>query len=257
MIEKIINILQLPEKCLVNKKITKAFFKRNFELTKNDRKLLDDFSVVVSIDWLTSISPSNSNVPVFVTPDVTFEEIQVIALQTNSGNYNRDKTRLFDFVQKFIPYHILLVVYTNKVMSWNACLKRITENDRTKRVIEKEFSTEDIPLKNPTKNQKAFYKGLSFVLLDKTNLKTLYNGYIQQIVALNAAEVRGEFAPKPTKRTQQDVIYLEKIAQLEKEIVTLNNLAIRETQMSLRVEYNLKLQQKRKQIEEIKKIIST
>lgn len=257
MIEKIINILHLPEKCLVNKKITKAFFKRNFELTKNERNLLDDFSVVVSIDWLASISPSNSNVPAFVTPDVTFEEIQVITLQTNSGNYNRDKTRLFDFVQKFIPYHLLLVVYTDKVVSWNACLKRINENDSTKRVTEKDFSTEDIPLKNPTKNQKAFYNGLSFIELDKTNLKTLYNGYIQQIVALNAADVRGDFTPQPAERTRQDVVYLEKIAQLEKEIITLTNLSTRETQMSLRVEYNLKIQQKRKRIEEIKELIST
>jgi len=98
---------------------------------------------------------------------------------------------------------------------------------------------------------------LSFIELDKTNLKTLYNGYIQQIVALNAADVRGEFAPKPAERTQQDVVYLEKIAQLEKEIVTLTNLATKETQMNLRVEYNLKIRQKRKQIEEIKKLIST
>lgn len=257
MIEKILNILQLPEKSSVNKKITKAFFKRNFELTKNERNLLDDFSVVVSIDWLASISPNNSNIPAFVTPDVTFEEIQVIAVQTNSNNYDRDKSRLFDFMQKFIPYHILLIVYSNKVMSWNACLKRINENDNTKRVIEKIFFTEDIPNKNQTKNQKAFYSELSFKELDKTNLKTLYDGYIQQIVALNAAKVRGEFAPRPVERTLQDVVCLEKIAQLEKEIITLTNLATRETQMSLRVEYNLKVQRKRKQIEDFKKLIST
>jgi len=257
MIDKITSILQLPEKSLVNKKITKAFFKRNFELTKNERNLLDDFSAVVSIDWIASINPNNTNVPAYIETSVTFEEIQVIALQTNSNNYERFKTRLFDFMQKFIPYHILLVVYTDKVMSWNACLKRVNENDNAKRIIEKVFFTEDIPISNPTIHQKNFYRGLSFVGLDKTNLKTLYNGYLQQIVALNAAEVRGEYAPQPVERTQRDVVYLEKIAQLEKEIITLTNMATRETQMNLRVEYNLKIRQKRKQIEDIKQIIST
>lgn len=257
MIEKITSILHLPEKCLVNKKITKAFFKRNFELTKNERNLLDDFTVVVSIDWIASINPNNTNVPAFFEASVTFEEIQVIALQTNSNNYDRDKTRIIDFIQKFIPYHILLVVYTDKIMLWNGCLKRVNENDNAKRIIEKGFITEDIPIKNLTKHQKEFYRGLSFIGLDKTNLRTLYNSYLQQIVALNAAEVRGEYAPQPAERTQQDVVSLEKIAQLEKEIVTLTNLATRETQMSLRVEYNLKIQQKRKQIENIKQIIST
>lgn len=257
MIDKIASILQLPEKSLVNKKITKAFFKRNFELTKNERNLLDDFSAVVSIDWIASINPNNTNVPAYIETSVTFEEIQVIALQTNSNNYERFKTRLFDFMQKFIPYHILLVVYTDKVMSWNGCLKRVNENDNAKRIIEKVFFTEDIPINNPTIHQKKFYSGLSFVGLDKTNLKTLYNGYLQQIVALNAAEVRGEYAPQPVERTQQDVVYLEKIAQLEKEIITLTNMATRETQLNLRVEYNLKIRQKRKQIEDIKQIIST
>lgn len=257
MIDKIISILQLPEKSLVNKKITKAFFKRNFELTKNERNLLDDFSAVVSIDWIASINPNNTNVPAITEPSVTFEELQVIALQTNSNNYERFKTRLFDFMQKFIPYHTLLVVYTDKVMSWNGCLKRVNENDSTKRVVEKVFFTEDIPIKNQTKHQKEFYSRLSFVELDKTNLRTLYNSFLQQIVALNAAEVRGEYSPQPVERTQQDVVYLEKIAQLEKEIVTLSNLATKETQMSLRVEYNLKIQQKRKQIEDIKQIIRT
>jgi hypothetical protein len=257
VIEKIINILHLPEKCLVNKKITKTFFKRNFELTKYERNLLDDFSIVVSIDWIASISPNNSNVPAFTTTNATFEELQVIALQTNSRNFKRDKPKLFDFVQKFIPYHTLLVVYSDKVMSWNSCIKRINENDNAKRVIENIYSTEDIPIKNQTKHQKAFYGGLSFYKLDKTNLKTLFYGYIQQTVALNAAEVRGEFAPQPAERTSQDVVSLEKIAQLEKEIVTLTNLAARETQISLRVEFNLKIQQKRKQIEDIKQLIST
>lgn len=256
MIAEIIKVLHLPEKCLVNKKITKIFFKRNFDLTKNDRTFLDDPAIVVTIDWIASISPMNSNVPPYVTQKTTFEELQVIAVKTDSDNLERDKPKLLDLVQKFIPYHMILVVYNENGMSWNTCIKRINDNDSTKRISEDSFSTDHIPYSNQTKFQKAFYKEISFLTLDKTNLQTLYIGYIQKIVALQAADVRGDFTPQPPERTKQDIVYLAKIGQLEKEIVTLTKSATRETQLNLQVEYNLKIQHKKKEIKDLKKLIS-
>jgi hypothetical protein len=48
-------ILQIPERCMVHKKITKAFFKRNFDLISGEKTLLDN---LIAIDWLASISPA-------------------------------------------------------------------------------------------------------------------------------------------------------------------------------------------------------
>lgn len=257
MISKIENLLHLPAKCLANRKITKTFFKRNFELTKNERNLLDDFSIVVSIDWIASISPNTCNVPAFSTSNSSFEEIQVIALQTNNKDFERNYYKLLELIQKYIPYHTLLILYTDKVLVWNTCFKRINENDNTKRVIDKMFSTDIILMNNPTESQIKFFGGLSFEKLDKTNLRTLYNGYVQQLVALNAAEVRGEFSTRPADRTKQDVIYLEEIAQLEKEITVLSKKVKRESQLNIQIDLNSQVQLKRKQIDRIKQLINT
>ena len=235
MISRIEKILHLPDKCLLNKKITKTFFKRNFELTRNERNLLDDFSIVVSIDWIASVSPYTSNVPAFSTPKTTFEELQVIALKTSNNQFDRNKYKLLELVQKYIPYHTLLILYTDTTMVWNACYKRINENDSAKRIVDRMFTSDEIQITTPTKNQKTFLSGLSFKKLEKTNLKSLYNGYVQQIVALNAVDVRGEFSVRPAERTTQDVLYLEQIAQLEKEIITLTNIATRETQLNKQI----------------------
>ena len=218
---------------------------------------MDDFSIVVSIDWIASISPNTCNVPAFSTPNSSFEEIQVIALQTNNNDFERNKPKLLELVQKYIPYHTLLILYTDTGLVWNACYKRINENDNTKRVIDKMFFTDIIPINNPTESQTKFFGGLSFKKLDKTNLRTLYNGYVQQLVALNAAEVRGEFSPRPAERTKQDAVYLEQIIQLEKEITTLTNKVIREYQLSKQIELNSQIQLKRKQIDSTKQLINT
>lgn len=252
MISRIQHILDLPLPCLVNKKITKAFFKRNFELTKAERTLLDDFSLVISIDWIATINPSNSNVPAFNSNTSTFEEIQIISIKTNQEDFERSNTRIIDFIQKYIPYHVFLIIYTDTLTVWNTCLKRINENDNTKRVVEKCFTTEVIGINNLTENQEAYLNGVSFGRIDKTNLYTLYQSYIQKVVALNASILSGEFIPRPVERTKQDVIYLEQIANLEKEIVTLTNLAKKETQLSKQVEFNTQIQNNRKKIQNLK-----
>ena len=255
MIFRIQEILDLPESCLVNKKITKAFFKRNFELTKAERTLLDDFSLVISIDWIATINLANSNVPALYTTSSTFEEIQIISVKTNQEDFERSNTRIIDFIQKYIPYHLFLIIYSDNLTIWNTCLKRINENDVTKRVVEKCFTTDIINTNNLNENHKAFLNGVSFSRIDKTNLSTLFQSYIQQVVALNASILRGEFITRPVERTKQDVIYLEHIANLEKEIVTLTNLAKKETQLSKQVEFNNQIQQKRKKIENLKQLL--
>lgn len=256
MLNQIANILQLPESCLVNKKITKAFFKRNFELTLSERILLDDFSMVVSIDWLASISPLNANVPSIFEQDATYEELQIIVLQTNSEHLEKQSKKLIEFVQKYIPYHIILIVHDGSNFIWNACTKRINSTDNNKRIIDKSFTSELINHKQPNQKHIAFLENLNFTVLDKTSLKTVYGSSIQQIVALQTADIKGGYMPRTAKRTQQDVAYLEQITQIEKEIVTLNNLAKKESQMNKRVELNTQLQHKRKQIENIKQLIT-
>ena len=158
MTQEIVNILQLPSKCVVNKKITKVFFKRNFPLTLSERTLLDDFTAVKSIDWIASINPTSSNIPQYMDNTRTFEEIQVIVLETGPNQLNKLQGRLTELVQKYIPYHILLVIHDGENMIWNVCQKRINANEPEKRVIENRVISELIPVELPNDKQKRFFQ---------------------------------------------------------------------------------------------------
>ena len=253
--EQLLQILQIPERCLVNKKITKAFFKRNFDLTLSEKKLLDDYVSVEQIDWLASIKPNHSNIEGYTDSQMVFEEIQVISVLCNAADFEKTKQKIIDLVQKYIPYHILLCVCNSKEFVLNTCYKRVSMNDSSKRTIEKSFVTETISFAEPFDKQQAFLASIAFENLDKHNLRTLYESYSASITALKTAELTGAFANRPIERSKQDVLHLDEINKLEKEIIVLQNQAIKETQLNVQVKINAEVQSRRKEITKIKKIL--
>ena len=255
--DKLIQILQIPERCMVNKKITKAFFKRNFELTVAEKKLLEDFTLVIQIDWLASVKPVNSNIITCTQEQAVFEEVVIISVQSGEDNFDKNKQKIAELIQKYIPYHILLCIYNNNYFALNTCYKRINQNDATKRTVEKHYFTEDIINTAPTEKQKSFIKSLSFSELDKQDLKTFYDAYTNRIIALQAAELTGIYTIRKNERSKQDVQHLEKIARLRSEILTLQNQAIKETQLKVQVTLNTDIQERIKEIRKLEKILTS
>jgi hypothetical protein len=240
----------------VNKKITKAFFKRNFDMTTAEKNLLDDYNAISAIDWIASISQANANVPAYQDYESTFEEIQVIAVNTSPESLNKNASKIIDLVQKYIPYHMLLIVHDGVNSIWNVTYKCINQNDNNKRTVDKRFTTDCIAANTSNKVHKAFLEALSFSRVPSTNLKVLYDGYVQCFVGLTTAPIIGTFETRPTDRTKEDLDRLERIKTLEKEITILTNAAQQETQLNRRIELNTQVQQKRKQIESLKNSIT-
>ena len=126
-------ILKIPERAIVSKKISKAFFIRNFELSSADKKILNE---IIMMEWLASIKPSNSNIALFQNETYNFEEIQVMTC-TLSGNLIKGTIdRVTNLFQKHIPYPIFLVIENADEFVVNVCDKKINQNDKSKRTIE-------------------------------------------------------------------------------------------------------------------------
>lgn len=248
-------ILQLPKRCLLNKKITKVFFKRNFELTTKEKTLLDDVNMITSIEWLASISSVSANINSYSNEEFMYEEVQVITVYSEAAKVENFSLKIIDLIQKYIPYPILLIVHTSKEFIINTCDKKINQNDNSLRTIDKNCNSEIIKTAEPTSQQQMFLNSLRFAELDKSDLKTFYDSYTQRIVALQTSVIKGSFIPRTRSRTADDMENLKKIEAFEKEIVALQNEAKKETQLNLRVELNTQLQHKRKQIEQLKELI--
>ena len=257
MIDYLNQILQLPEKCIVNKNLSKVFFKRNFDLTPVDRKLLEDSSVFSSMTIVASIKTSNSNIPSFCDDQMNYVELLVIAIKTNTIDFEKNYKRISDLVQKYIPYPILITVYCDTMLSFSLCEKRINRNEPQKRTIERNYYSDPILIDYPEIIHKNFLESLSFSKLHKGNMKQLFESYLSCIIAIQRSELVEEFQIRNYERSIKDVQNLEKIKTLQLEIVTLQNQIKNETQLSNLIRLNDQVKQMKQQIQQLEKIIKS
>lgn len=247
-------IFNIPDRAIISKKISKAFFIRNFELSSADKKVLNE---IVIMDWLASIKPSNSNIPLVHSGIYIFEEIQVMSCTLTGNLLKGTIDRVTNLFQKHIPYPIVLVIENEDEFVLTVCDKKINQVDKSRRTIEAFINSPTISklYKNDITN--AFFKGLDFAVLDKNNLETLYKSYTGAIVQFQTATVTGSFIKRSIARTEDDLKHLETIQKIEKEIITLSNQIKKETQLNTRVSLNVEIQKKRKEISTIKNLLST
>ncbi|QEE50702.1 DUF4391 domain-containing protein [Flavobacterium alkalisoli] len=247
------NIFGLPERTLLNKKITKSFFLKNFELTAAEKKLLND---IPNINWFASIKQSSVNVSPVKTSAYSYEEIQIIIITLSDNITENLANKYIQFVQKYIPYHSIVIAEDDNYFMINVSEKRINLADTNKRIIERDLSTQLLSKLYKNESINTFFQVINFSALNKNNLETLYKSYIGAIVQLKTATVTGKFNLRGSNRTAEDLLTLEKIENLEKEIITLSNQIKKETQLNQKVSLNIEIQDKRNQIHTLKTTLS-
>jgi hypothetical protein len=244
-------VLNLPNACWVNQKLPKTFFKRNFDLTLSDRKLLDDFSIIQQMEVMALVNAETANIPAYVDENVSYEEIIILAIQTTNEQFDRQKNKIIDFIQKYFPNPLFLVLYDNQQMVLSVAEKRINSNDASKRVIEKLYVTPTIALPISETNYQDFTTNLAFEKANKLNLQNYYQHFIQCFIGLQTAQINGTFVARPYQRSKEDALLLEEIETLKETIFTLENQAKKETQVAEMVKINTIIQENRNKIQDL------
>jgi hypothetical protein len=247
-------ILNIPDRTIISKKISKAFFIRNFELSSADKKILNE---IVTMEWLASIKPSNSNIALFQNGIYIFEEIQVMTCKLSGNLIKGTIDKVANLFQKHIPYPIVLVIENEDEFVVNVCDKKINQNDKSKRILETFINSPTVSKLYKNELVNAFFRALDFAILDKTNLETTYKSYTTAIIQFQTAMVTGTFNKRTSVRTEDDLKHLETIQRIEKEIITLSNQIKKESQLNTKVSLNIEIQKKRNEIEIIKTLLNT
>ena len=245
------DIFNFPSRTLLNKRLTKVFFSKNFELSRIEKKTLQN--EVVKMEWVSSLKPSNTNIPKFETEPHLVEEVQFMTCTVS--NLDKHGKVVVDLFQKYIPYQIVLVVEDEGYWMMNLTNKRINLNDRSKRTIEKSFTTNRIN-KTESETVKKFVKTLSFDRVDRTNLNTVYQSYINSVIQLKSSQITGVFNDHNLQNNQRDIESIERKENLEMEIITLKNQLKKETQLNSQVLINMEIQKRKQEIENIKQTLS-
>jgi len=243
-------ILKFPEKSRIDKRLPKAFFLRNFELTANEKKTLN--TKIKSLIMLASLKNSNTNIATFSDKNYIFEEIQIVICTLDIIDFEDYKNKSIDLIQKKIPYPILLIVECDNEFVINICNKRRNQNDNSKLTVENQFTTSNISKLYKNDITTLFWNQLSFASLDKTNMQTVYKSYEKAIVQYRTANLTGVYKERNKIQTQEDIYSLEKIDSLETQIISLANRIKKENSFSNKINLNVEIHNLRDQIEELK-----
>jgi len=243
------SIFNLPQASIIDKKMPKLVLSKNFPLSASEKKLL---TFIDAIRVIAILKPSNSNIIAVKTDAYDYPEIHLMSI-TLSGNVLREYAdRCLSLVQKYLPLQIVLIVEDNHEFIINVCDKRINQVEKNKRTIEKSYTTSILSKLYKNEITTEFFKTISFEKLHKTDLQTTYNSYIQAFVNFKTANITGSYRVRTKTRTQEDMVLLAQIEEIEKEIISLKNKIKKEKQLNRKVALNIEIKQRKIKIEQIK-----
>jgi len=255
MIEIFLDQLSVPKSCELNKSVYKKYFLQDGILDATDKKTLKED--VGKIRWLYTLKPSTINISPYIDEERDYPEVAI--LHTELLSPGRVK-RIASFMQRSIPYPLVLLFSHKNALSFSLAEKRINQADKAKWVVEEIYDTKWIDLEQPTTQQADFLADCKITNFSFSNFLEFYRSIQERVLALNCAAYTGAYElNNPGTKREADVDRSSIRSNLLKELEKLNSVKLeianqlnKEKQMGKQVELNTKIKQINDQIERTK-----
>lgn len=215
-------MLNIPDRVLVNRRIPKVkLYKQIGVDTKLERKFIDE---IENITWKYKLSKETTN----LQPTKETVEIQVFEIYLKEKAISEE---VLENIDRVIPYPILFILRYEDDIKLTIAHKERNKIDENKMVVHTYYQSEWMKEHE-----------LDIDILKGLTLKEVYNNIIRQLI--------------PIKNTmEEDIEKLielnERIESLKKEIKKLEKKMKREKQFNRKVELNIELQRKKKELQQL------
>lgn len=215
-------MLNIPDRALVNRRIPKVkLYKQIGVDTKLERKFIDE---IENITWKYKLSKETTN----LQPTKETVEIQVFEIYLKEKAISEE---VLENIDRVIPYPILFILRYEDDIKLTIAHKERNKIDENKMVVHTYYQSEWMKEHE-----------LDIDILKGLTLKEVYNNIIRQLI--------------PIKNTmEEDIEKLielnERIESLKKEIKKLEKKMKREKQFNRKVELNIELQRKKKELQQL------
>jgi hypothetical protein len=217
-------MLNLPDTTLVNKRIPKSKF---YEKLRADKILREKFVRQVDfILWKHKISEHTVN----LSPTKEVEELQVFEIHLKQRNLSRE---VLESIDRAIPYPILFVLLYQSEVRLAMAYKKRSKQHEDRFVVDSYYFS---PWQRVQEMSMDLLKGL--------DLKAVYENILKKLM----------FVDGSIHQSLQQAVERQRAAErLKREIDALEAIMKKERQFNRKVEQNLRLQEKRKELEKILK----
>lgn len=239
--------LELPISSRVDQRIPKKLLVENGAPTAADKRNINEG--IEEIQWVASLKASTIGVPEYRDETREYLEITVLHIALRQ---DAKATRIAELTHRAIPYPLMLILTEQALLTVSMAHIRWAQNEAGKVVLDGgpvavslngESCSSDVSL--------AFLQALSITRQPRTNLKALYQGWLDTLTACQVAQVTGAFALSETE-AQASVrrAALQNCQRIEAEATRLRNVAAKEKQLARRVEMNIELQRLQGELEQ-------
>ncbi len=256
--EQLIAALRLPAEATVSQRVPKKMLAENLTsrgmATSADRKLLQE--QIDEVTWVAALKPSNAGIPVYQDEVRSYLELAVLSVRLRQGSQldsqaakvSPSVARLAELVHRAIPYPVLLVlddgtrVYLSLVhIRWaqKEADKAVLDGDLIQGVFVCKGSTAASVMDAGTVN--AFINAMDLSKQPRTDLLTLYQGWMDTLSAWQAAAVTGRFECVSPQQATARRAALRRCHELDAQISSLRAAASKEKQMARQVATNLEI----------------
>lgn len=234
---ELLSALDLPSSSRIDQCVPKKLLLENGAPTAADKRLINDG--IEELLWLAALKPTTIGVPEYRDDIREYLEIAVLRLTLRAA---ARATRLVELVHRAVPYPLLLLTEQGDRFGLSAVHKRWSQGEAGKTVLDGDLVVIEVDTACDGKRWPAFCNALALGRQPRTTLHALYQGWIDTLLALEAARVTGTFemaanAEKAALRRNA----LQEFARFDREIARLRAAAGREKQLARRVELNLEL----------------
>ena len=233
----LLDALDLPASAMVEKRVPKTLLLEHGAPTPADKRQINE--EIEQLIWVAALKPTTIGVAEYHDELREVLEIAVLRLTLRA---TAKAGRLIELVHRAVPYPVLLIAEQGSTVGLSAAHKRWSQAEAGKTVLEGDGVTVEWDSEQDAERWPGFCDALALCQQPRINLRALYEGWIDTLLALQAAHVTGAFAMAPNAaQAEQRREALQESARLDKEIARLRANAAKEKQMSRRVDLNLEL----------------
>lgn len=257
--EAFLDVLGVPDSCLLNKPLYKKMFQEHAALDARDKKALKDD--VEKVRWLYTLKPSTINIAPYRDELRDYGELAVLHIELTATT---QAERIGHFINRAIPYP-LVNFFTHPIDGEGSdnyhemalCLadKRINKADKEKWVIEDLQLSPWIPLQQLSGDEHAvvnqnFLNSLNVPGLPSANLWQLYQSLSIRLIGRRCAEVTGTYRLTNDGEASQQHEYLRQYQQITLAIAKLR-AQIKKAEFSQQVTLNTQIKQQEQRLKHL------
>lgn len=229
--------LGYPESAAVNQRIPKKMLVETGAPTAADKRAITEG--IDDIHWLAALKPGTVGIPAYQDEARDYLEIAILSINLRP---EAKASRIAELVHRAIPYPTFLMAYSQAGVSISLAHKRWAQNEAGKTVLDGDVL--EAPLHSPGRPDliQQFVDALPLDKLPRLSLHALYQGWMDAVIALQAAFVTGVFVVSSSREHAiERHKALQEAKKLRVEIARLKAVATKEKQMARQVELNLEI----------------